>query len=155
VAFQLACAAYLQLIEWAPLFPWNDLRHGNKQETLDIVLLILQVGVAVSFALRRRWIMAAGLAGYAAWFVLQLESWWRPYLFGGRTVGPGWYFARTYKILPKIGDRPTPDAAHMLLQLFLVLVLLSGGWALWKAKSVKRIVEEGPRTGPSAPMGLS
>jgi len=132
VATQLLCAAYLQFIEWVPVFPWNDLAHGNAQEVLDGILATAQVGVAVAFAMRWRPVMAAGLAGYLAWFLLQLESWWRPYLFGGRIVGPRWYFARTYKFLPQIGQRPTPDAAHIVLQILLLLVIIAGIRA-WRA----------------------
>jgi hypothetical protein len=132
VATQLLCLAYLQFIEWVPVFPWNDLSHGNAQEVLDIVLVTAQVGVAVAFAMRRRPAMAAGVAGYLAWFLLQLDSWWRPYLVGGRIVGPRWYFARTYKFLPQIGQRPTPDAAHIVLQILLLLVIIAGVRA-WRA----------------------
>jgi len=132
VAAQLLCAAYLQFIEWVPVFPWNDLAQGNGQEALDGILVVVQLGIAAGFAYRRRWAMALGLALYAGWLGLQVDSWWRPYLFGGRTVGPGWYFARTYKFLPAIDDRPTPDAAHVVLQVSLVLVIITGV-AAWRA----------------------
>ncbi len=107
VGVQLLCAAYLQFIEWVPVFPWNDIAHGNNQEFLDGVLAVLQLAVAAGFAFRKRWAMGIGLTGYVAWLGLQLDSWWRPYLFGGRTVGPNWYFARSYKFLPLIDQRPT------------------------------------------------
>ena len=124
VTAQIFCAAYLQFIEWVPVFPWNDLANGNAQEVLDGVRLLLQLAFAIGFHFRRRWAMILGTAGYGAWFLLQLDSWWRPYLLGGRIVGPTWYFARTYKFLPQIDQRPTPDAAHILLQLLLLLVLI-------------------------------
>jgi hypothetical protein len=132
VATQLLCAAYLQFIEWVPVFPWNDLSHGNAQEVLDVVLAIAQIAFAACFARGWRWPMATGLAGYTAWLILQVDSWWRPYLLGGRTVGPRWYFARTYKFLPQIDHRPTPDAAHVLLQILLLLVIIAGVRA-WRA----------------------
>lgn len=131
VAAQLLCAAYLQLIEWVPLFPWNDLSHGNGQETLDFILAGVQLAIALGFWLRSRVAMGLGLAAYSGWMYLQIDSWWRPYLFGGRKVGPNWYFARTYKFLPMIDSRPTPDAAHVVLQLTLVLVLITGVLAFW------------------------
>jgi hypothetical protein len=131
VAAQLLCAAYLQLIEWAPLFPWNDLSHGNGQETLDFILAGVQLAIALGFWLCSRLEMGLGLAAYSVWMYLQIDSWWRPYLFGSRKVGPNWYFARTYKFLPMIDSRPTPDAAHVVLQLTLVLVLETGVLALW------------------------
>jgi hypothetical protein len=136
VAAQLVCATYLQLIEWVPLSPWNNIANGNQQEVLDVVLAVLQLAIALGFAYRLRWAMAAGLAGYAAWLALQIDSWWRPYLFGGRRVGPNWWFARTYKFLPQIGDRPTPDAAHVVLQISLLLVIITGIIA-WRAARPK------------------
>ena len=137
VVMQLLCAAYLQFIEWVPVFPWNDLSNGNAQEVLDLVLAIAQIAFAISFARGWRWPMAAGLAGYVAWFLLQLDSWWRPYLLGGRTVGPKWYFAKTYKFLPQIDHRPTPDAAHVVLQILLLLVIITGVRA-WRATTAAK-----------------
>jgi hypothetical protein len=132
-AAQLVCAGYLQLIEWVPLFPWNDLAHGNGQERLDVILAVVQVAIAFGFWMSSRVAMGVGLAAYAGWLYLQIESWWRPYLFGGRTVGPRWYFARTYKFLPQIDSRPTPDAAHVVLQILLVAVLITGAIAFYQA----------------------
>ena len=132
VAWQLVTAAYLQAVEWIPLYPWNDLSKGNMQEMMDIGILAAQLLIALGFFRGRLVLMCAGLAAYGIWFYLQVDSWWKPYLFGGRTVGPNWYFAHTYKFLPQIGDRPTPDANHIVLQLLLVGVLLSGGIAIFR-----------------------
>jgi hypothetical protein len=137
VAAQLLCAAYLQFIEWFPVFPWNDLSHGNGQEWLDFALAASQLAFVVGFWLCSRAGMGLGLAAYGYWMYLQLDSWWRPYVFGGRTVGPNWYFARTYKFLPKIDSRPTPDAAHIVLQAMLLLVLVTGSLALWRVCAEK------------------
>jgi hypothetical protein len=137
VASQLVTAAYLQAVEWIPMYPWNDLSKGNMQEMMDIGILAAQLLIAFGFFRGRLVLMCAGLAAYIIWFYLQVDSWWKPYLLGGRTVGPKWYFAHTYKFLPQIGDRPTPDANHIVLQLLLVGVILSGGLAIrrqWNAK---------------------
>lgn len=138
VALQLACTAYLQLVEWVDLFPWNDLSKGNMQERLDVVLLVLQLAIALCFWRRWLWPMGAGWLAYAGWLGLQIDSWWRPYLLGGRTVGPGWYFARTYKFLPPIDARPTPDANHIVLQCLLVAVLVSGAVAIYRVRRAAR-----------------
>src|SRR5215213_10194428 len=132
VGCQLAAAAYLQLVEWVDLYPWNDLSHGNAQEKMDIALLAGQLLIAFWFARERLAGMLAGWAAYAIWMYLQLVSWWQPYLLGGRTVGPNWYFARTYKFLPAIGQRPTPDADHIVLQLLITVVLVTSGMAIWR-----------------------
>jgi hypothetical protein len=148
VASQLLCACYLQFIEWIPLFPWNNLAYGNKQEVLDGVLAILQLAFAIGFAYHKRWVMAPALVGYGVWLALQVYSWWLPYLFGGRKVGPNWLFARTHKFLPAIGDRPTPDAAHVVLQSTLVLVIITG-IAAWRATGRDANEQRTPSTHPA------
>jgi len=147
VATQLVAAGYLQLVEWVDLFPWNDLSNGNAQERLDIVLLVSQLAVAAFFY--RRWLVAMcmGWAAYAGWLYLQVVSWWQPYLLGGRSVGPNWYFARTYKFVPQIGERPAPDADHIVLQLLLLAVLVTGAVAI-----LRRVREpRAPAAAPAAP----
>jgi hypothetical protein len=144
VAAQLVCAGYLQFIEWVPVFPWNDLAHGNGQDRLDVILAVVQLAVAFGFWISSRIAMGLGLAAYFGWMFLQIDSWWRPYLFGGRTVGPHWYFARTYKFLPIIDSRPTPDAAHVVLQILLAAVLITGVVAFY------RVVRRPPLTAKSA-----
>ena len=128
---QLVAAGYLQLVEWVDLFPWNDLSKGNGQERLDVVLLAVQLLIAFWYYRQWLWFMCLGWTSYVVWLYLQWAGWWQPYLFGGRVVGPNWYFAKTYKFLPQIDQRPTPDADHIVLELFLVGVLVSGGVAIW------------------------
>jgi hypothetical protein len=135
VGCQLVAAGYLQLVEWVDLFPWNDLSKGNGQEKLDIAILAAQVLIATWFVRQRLSLMMAGWMAYAVWLYLQIDSWWRPYLSGNRVVGPNWYFAKTYKFLPQIDARPTPDADHIVLQLLLVVVLITGGVAIWRSRS--------------------
>jgi quinol-cytochrome oxidoreductase complex cytochrome b subunit len=99
------------------------------------------MAIAVGFWLCSRAAMGLGLTAYGSWMYLQIDSWWRPYVLGGRTVGPNWYFAKTYKFLPTIDSRPTPDAAHIVLQAMLLLVLVTGCLAL------RRVCTEKPRSG--------
>jgi hypothetical protein len=138
VVCQIAAAAYLQIVEWIDLFPWNDVAKGNAQEKLDIVLLVSQALIALWYFRQRLSLMLLGWLSYAFWFYLQIVSWWQPYLFAGRTVGPNWYFARTYKFLPQIDARPTPDADHVVLQILLLAVLVSGAIAIWHAFQAQR-----------------
>ncbi|MGD9720203.1 MAG: hypothetical protein AB7O59_07780 [Pirellulales bacterium] len=144
VASQLAATVYLQIVEWIDLFPWNNVAQGNQQELLDVVLLVAQLLIASWFVRQRLWLMCAGWLSYAIWLYLQFDSWWKPYLLGGRTVGPNWYFAHTYKFLPQIGDRPTPDANHVMLQLLLVAVLICGGLAIWQRATATRAAKAAP-----------
>ena len=65
------------------------------------------------------------------WLALQIRQWWLPYLFGPTALHRdfGWYFAhgydRTIKILPEIGDRPIPDAQHLVLQGLALVVAIA------------------------------
>lgn len=152
VAFQLVTAGYLQLVEWVSLYPWNDLSKGNMQEKMDFAILAVQLLVAFWFARRNLWLMCVGWTAYAVWLGLQIDSWWRPYLLGGRAVGPNWYFAHTYKFLPQIADRPTPDANHIVLQSLLVAVLASGAAAIRRVRK-SRITTKAPRTRAPAESG--
>jgi hypothetical protein len=138
VICQIAAAAYLQIVEWIDLFPWNDIAKGNAQEKLDVFLLVSQALIALWFFRQRLWLMLLGWLSYAFWFYLQIIGWWWPYLFGGRTVGPNWYFARTFKFLPQIDARPTPDADHVVLQMLLLAVLITGAIAIWYTFQAQR-----------------
>lgn len=130
VISQLVAAIYLQVVEWVDLFPWNNVAHGNRQEGLDVILLLVQAVVIWAFLRRTLWLMVAGWGFYAVWLWLQVVTWWKPYLFGGRRVGPNWWFARTYKFLPAIDQRPVPDANHVVLQLLILVVLAIAGVAI-------------------------
>ncbi len=141
IVSQLSAAGYLQLVEWVDLFPWNDLSKGNQQEVMDVALLAGQALIAFWFVRQRLLLMCLGWASYAFWMYLQIVSWWRPYLFGNRVVGPNWYFAKTYKFLPQIDQRPTPDADHVVLQILLLGVLVTGAIAIWRSASAARVAK--------------
>lgn len=129
---QGALAIYLQLIEWVPMPPWNDLSRGNGQESLDIILGVLMLALIAGTLARFRWALGVAVLGLVAWFALQVQTWWIPYFTGGT---PQWqrvyakWFANNVRILPDWSDHPVPDAAHTLLHIFIVLAL----WASWRA----------------------
>jgi hypothetical protein len=43
----------MEVVEWVNLYQWNDVRRGNGQEQLDIVLGLLML-LAIA-ATQRRW----------------------------------------------------------------------------------------------------
>jgi hypothetical protein len=124
---QMILTAYLQVIEWIPLPPWNDLSRGNGQATMDVALLIGGIAFAVSTWRRKTWLMILATIGYAGWLALQVQTWWVPYFTGGsagwRRVYERW-FSNTFRFLPPINDHPVPDAAHTVLHLLLMIVLV-------------------------------
>ena len=129
---QLTTVTYLELIEWVPMAPWNNLSRGNGQESLDIVIGVAGVSLAVATFARYRLAALAAIGAYGAWLLLQIQTWWRPYLFG---ADPQWarayarWFAHNLRVLPAIGDHPVPDASHTVLHLLLVWSCV----ACWRA----------------------
>ena len=124
---------YYQLIEWVDLFPWNDIRRGNGQATLDLVVAGIMLGLILVTSRRVWWAMGIAAALYGLWLYLQIQSWWLPYLQG---ASPGWkrvygrFFGETVKFLPTVGDHLAPDACHIVLQLLIVGALVTTGLAV-------------------------
>ena len=124
---------YYQLIEWVDLFPWNDIRRGNGQATLDLVVAGIMLGLILVTSRRVWWAMGIAAALYGLWLYLQIQSWWLPYLQG---ASPGWkrvygrFFGETVKFLPTVGDHLAPDACHIVLQLLIVSALVTTGLAV-------------------------
>jgi hypothetical protein len=122
----LALGGYLQLVEWVDLYPWNNVRHGNHQEMLDLAIGAATLALAALMWIGWRpaaWLSAAGL-GVWAW--LQLTTWWIPYFAG---ASPGWartyarVFAETTAWLPRSEGHLPPDANHLVLHLLIVIAL--------------------------------
>jgi hypothetical protein len=133
-ASQLLLLCYLEVVEWVDLFPWNDVRHGNGQQGLDVVLGLLIAGAAAAY---RRWRpgMVAATILYALWMGLQVATFWLPYVRG---ASPEWQriyernFARTIQWLPRSGTHLPPDANHIVLQLVLASALICTALAAWR-----------------------
>lgn len=125
---QVMLLAYLEIVEWINLFPWNDIRGGNGQPVLDVVLGLVMIGLISVTVLRWRWGMILAVLLYSFWMVLQIISWWVPYVRG---ASPGWqavyarFFAHTTQIFPARGDHLPPDACHTVLQLLLLATIAS------------------------------
>jgi hypothetical protein len=65
---------YYQLIEWVNLFPWNEIRGGNGQETLDwIVGAVLLALILITF-FQVRWAMTIAVFLYGFWLWLQIDG---------------------------------------------------------------------------------
>jgi len=116
----LMLGVYLEGMEWVDLYPWNNIRGGNGQETLDYII----AGVVIALA---AWLWRGGrvpalvsAALTAAWTWLQISTWWLPYIEG---ASPGWkrvyvkWFANCVQILPASPNHLPPDANHIVLQL--------------------------------------
>ena len=141
VAAQVALAVYLQVIEWVPLYPWNDISRGNGQETLDLIIGAVCLALVVGAVRRSRVALGAAVVGLSAWLALQIQSWWVPYVTGGsdawRRIYARW-FSRTWRFLPDWGDHPVPDAAHTVLHLLIVVALIASAMAWWRLRAPRR-----------------
>lgn len=119
---------YYQLIEWVDLFPWNNIRSGNGQENLDFIVGGVLVLFIASAAFRLWRMMFLGGLVYAIWLGLEIDTWWVAYLKG---ASPSWKqvyqrnFADTVNFLPIRSNHLPPDAAHILMQLFIVIALVT------------------------------
>ena len=128
IASQALLLAYLEVIEWVDMFPWNDVRRGNGQEGLDIALGLLMVSTIVSTYRRWRIGMVCAVLVYAAWSWLQIATFWTAYIGG---ASPRWQriyaanFAQTIQWLPHWGTHLPPDASHFVLQVLLGIALIT------------------------------
>ena len=86
---------YLQVVEWIDLHPWNDVRTGNGQELLDLLLAPVTVMLVAWMWTSRRWAQLTASVALLVWAGLQVTTWWSPYVWGD---SPGW--KRTYDPLP-------------------------------------------------------
>jgi hypothetical protein len=136
---QFLLAIYFQMINWFSLGSWNyqpgfvpmySSVISGKIQWGDVGILCTFLLPFLLFALafwrRWYWLMWVGVVGYSAWLYLQVQTWWVPYLFGASEHWQEIYhrvFAYSTKILPSYGNHLAPDAMHLTIQLFLVLIV--------------------------------
>lgn len=134
LAAQLCLLLYLQVIEWIDLFPWNDIRRGNGQEGLDVVLGVLMTAALIVTYLRWRPGILAAAALYAVWLSLQVMTFWKPYVTGASERWARVHaanFAVTIQCLPAIGNHLPPDASHVVLQMLIAFAVAFTALLAW------------------------
>ncbi len=94
------------------------------------MLVFISLPVALFWAAYRRNSFRIGIAALlvdAIWLILQIQSWWVPYVVG--TDKP-WQleYAKgpTTKILPSFGRHVAPDGMHFVISVLLVGALIAG-----------------------------
>jgi hypothetical protein len=145
-------AAYLWLIAWIPLGNWNrqhegtllqDLRSGARMQAGDWGMLAFVTLPAVLFwiAYKRNsfWFAVSALTFDVLWLVMQIQSWWVPYIFG---TDRAWQLAYakgpTTKVLPSFGHHVAPDGMHFMIHVLLVAALVTGLAGLRQFKLAQR-----------------
>ena len=146
---QLILALYFQLIFWVPLgnlnaqtnfTPVYRLLIEKKLSIEDLAFLMLfLIPVPVFYAgytKNKYWLMVLSMIFYFVWLILQLTTWWIPYIFG---ASDKWYevynrtFLHTHKILPSWGRHLAPDTMHLIIQVLLLIIMY-----LFVKASIKR-----------------
>jgi hypothetical protein len=113
--------AYLQVVEWIDLGPWNHFVGGsNGQERADLLIGVLTVLLVAALWRGGRIATFGAVAATAAWGALQIATWWVPYFQG---ASPAWqrtytrWFAPNLQVLPADATHLPPDANHLLLHI--------------------------------------
>jgi len=138
--FHWLLAIYLWLITCIPLGNWNrqhdrtlfeTLARGGKLDVGDVIFLALVVLPAILFWVgyqkRNLWFAIVALVLDAVWLVLQIQSWWIPYIF---VTDVSWQLAyakgRTTKVLPSFGNHVAPDGMHFVISVLIVAAMITG-----------------------------
>jgi hypothetical protein len=150
LVLQIILAAYFQAILWFPLGSWNDqpgkrlitlLGEGQALVVLGFALAMLLPVLLFALGIWKRWmgLIWLGLIGYGAWAVLQIQSWWIPWIFGAdeRALNNQRFLQRTYKIFPSSIGHPAPDAMHFVLDVLLFLTVVTIALGLLKTRRAR------------------
>jgi hypothetical protein len=134
--------AYFVVDNHIDLYPWNNLVESQLPSTLVGVIPFSVYAVGFWFGIR--WLMLVGTVHAYVWLLLQLRQWWVPYLFGPTFLHRsfGWYreggYDETVRFLPRIGERPVPDAQHVVLEVLSLIVVVTTTMAFVKAIHQRR-----------------
>lgn len=152
---QIILAAYFQVVLWLPLGSWNDqpgkrlitlFREGQALTVLGFAFAMLLPVLLFALSLWKRWVwlMWVGLMGYGVWAVLQIQSWWIPWIFGAdqRALNNQKFLQRTYKIFPSSTGHPAPDALHFVLDVLLFLTVVTIALGLLETRRGSMVEDE-------------
>ena len=130
---------YLQVVEWVDLGPWNTFVAGsNGQAQADILFAILTVVLVAALWRGGRVATLGAVMATGAWAVLQIATWWIPYLQGASNAWQRTYarwFADNVQVLPGDATHLPPDANHLVLQ---ILILAAFALSLVAARATAR-----------------
>jgi hypothetical protein len=149
IGSQFVLLIYFEAVSWVPLGRWNyqpccptasDLFSHGKLEPLETLGLLAFVLPVVAFwcgvQRKNKWLMLAALIFYSIWLILQVTTWWPPYVFGASESWKEVYdraFSASTQVLPAWEDHLPPDGMHLVLQILLVVAVWSGYAALVRA----------------------
>lgn len=131
IIFQFSLLIYFEITTLVNLYPWNDLsKYSRKDKLLESIVngLIIILGVGL-FITKVKLLMIIATVFWFFYFLMQLLTWWMPYLMGKhlKQFPKSLYethFKNTIKILPAKKDHIIPDAQHNVLQLLSLVTFI-------------------------------
>lgn len=135
---QILVFLYFEVTTLVNIYPWNDLSKYSKQEkiieaTVNGFIIILCLGL---FITQIKWLMIISVVFWFVFLLMQLLTWWMPYLTGKhlKQFSKAQYethFKNTLKLLPPIKDHIIPDAQHNVLQIISLITFFVSAFALF------------------------
>jgi hypothetical protein len=128
---------YLQVMEWINLFPWNNIRNGNGQETLDLILAFVTILLLFLLKYTKKIGLIITSIILIAWLWLQISTWWIPYINGASNHWKKTYsiwFKPTIQLFSRTENNLPPDANHFVLQLLIIIALFSSLFVVFRKK---------------------
>ncbi len=124
VILQVIMFFYFEVTTLINLFPWNDLsKYSYKERILEATVngIIIIIGLAL-FVSKVKWLMVISASLWFAFLLMQLLTWWMPYLTGRHLKQfpkelYDTHFQETIKVLPPIKNHIIPDVQHNILQM--------------------------------------
>lgn len=123
---------YHQITTWAPLFPWNDLQKNTFFERLVESFfngVLMSIGMICLIINNSNFTYWYPLIYYPFLFMGECIDWWIPYFSESFAKARKIWdyekrFARTFKLIPHIKGKRTPDANHIVLHFLTVLTVI-------------------------------
>ena len=114
---------YYEVYRWVPLRKWNGQFKFpviNDQFYPDLIIGLLLLWFAWSFATRRTVGMSTAAVLLTLWVVIHLFDWWIPYARSlPQNIGRYHFYQQRTQVLPALGYHYPPDAGHAVLDFIL------------------------------------
>ncbi|MBS2969162.1 hypothetical protein J9317_10350 [Metabacillus sp. KIGAM252] len=140
ILLQILLFFYFEATTLLNLYPWNDLaKYTNREKTLEAasngLVILISMGLFISHI---KWLMTISVIFWFIFLIMQLLTWWMPYLTGRhlKQFPKSLYethFIRTIKILPRVKDHIVPDAQHNVLQFISLITVIVSALSIFYA----------------------
>lgn len=133
VILQVLLFFYFEMTTLINLFPWNDIsKYSYKEKLFEATVngITIIIGLAL-FVTKIKLLMIISTAFWFVFLLMQLLTWWMPYLTGKHLKQfprelYDTHFQKTIKALPPIKNHIIPDAQHNVLQMISLATFVTG-----------------------------